>query len=237
MTDASAEEARRLREALLDLCAERGYKKLKLSRAARARRARSSRLPPPLRRSRRLLRRRPRRDLRRVLRPRPGGGRGGESGWRDRMRATAYALLRFLRARRTRRPPRRGRGPVRRQARPGALPRDLQPPRQPARRGHRRGRRPGLARPRHRDRRRRRRLRPHPGGRRRGRTGARGGGDPRADVRGGASPTSVPRPPRRSSASRRRPICGLGAAASLSAGAPRRLPPRRPARARRSRPG
>ena len=67
--------SRRLREALLDLCAERGYKKLKLKHLLERAEMDEADFPAPLRRSRRLLRRRPRRDLRRVLRPRSGGGR------------------------------------------------------------------------------------------------------------------------------------------------------------------
>jgi AcrR family transcriptional regulator len=97
MTDASAQEARRLREALLDLCAERGYKKLKL--------------PELLERAdvdeaafhRRYA------DLDACFAAvldeiygeffaRAQEAVAEESGWRDRMRATAYALLRYLRA-------------------------------------------------------------------------------------------------------------------------------------------
>jgi AcrR family transcriptional regulator len=97
MTDASAEEDGRLREALLDLCAERGYKKLKL---------------------RQLLERadvddaafhRRYADLDAYFAAvlgeiyaeffaRAQDAVAGVSGWRDRMRATAYALLRYLRA-------------------------------------------------------------------------------------------------------------------------------------------
>lgn len=97
MTDASADEVRRLREALLDLCAERGYKKLKLKH---------------------LLERadldeaafhRHYADLDACFAAvlgeiydeffsRAQEAVVGQSGWRDRMRATAYALLRFLRA-------------------------------------------------------------------------------------------------------------------------------------------
>jgi AcrR family transcriptional regulator len=97
MTDLQDEEARRLREALLDLCAERGYKKLKLKDLLE--RAGMEKA-----------------DFQRHYADLDGCfaavlgeiyddffGRAqaavqGLVGWRDRMRATAYALLRFLRA-------------------------------------------------------------------------------------------------------------------------------------------
>lgn len=96
MPDSSEEEVRRLREALLDLCVERGYADLSLDQLlARA-------------------------DLDEVafhrhyadldacfaavlgeiyaeFFDRATQAVAGQSGWRDRMRATAYALLRFLR--------------------------------------------------------------------------------------------------------------------------------------------
>jgi AcrR family transcriptional regulator len=96
MPDPREEEARRLREALLDLCAERGYKKLKLKqlleRAGIDRNAFQRHYP----------------DLDSCFAAVLGEiydeffdlaqeAVTGESGWRDRMRATAYALLRFLR--------------------------------------------------------------------------------------------------------------------------------------------
>ena len=97
MTDVSPDEANRLREALLDLCVERGYPSLELSD---------------------LL---DRAGVDRAVFEREYGdldgcfaavlgqayaeffGRAqeavvGEIGWRNRMRATGYALLRFLRA-------------------------------------------------------------------------------------------------------------------------------------------
>jgi AcrR family transcriptional regulator len=97
MLDQSEEEFQRLREALLDLCAEQGYKKLKL---------------------RHLLERagldedafhRHYADLDDCFAAvlgqiydeffaRATEAVAGQSGWRDRMRATAYALMRFLRA-------------------------------------------------------------------------------------------------------------------------------------------
>ena len=96
MNDASAEEARRLREALLDLCSERGYARLEL--------------PALLERAgldgaafhRHYA------DLDACFAAVLGEiydeffasaqeAVAGERGWRDRMRATAYALLRFLR--------------------------------------------------------------------------------------------------------------------------------------------
>jgi AcrR family transcriptional regulator len=96
MSDPREDEVRRLREALLDLCTERGYKKLKLKH---------------------LLERagmdeatfhRHYADLDACFAAvlgeiydefftRAQEAVAEESGWRDRMRATAYALLRFLR--------------------------------------------------------------------------------------------------------------------------------------------
>lgn len=96
MSETSAQEARRLREALLDLCAERGYANLELP--ALLERAGVDRAEF----DRRYL------DLDACF----GAvltevydeffdsaqkAVAGERGWRDRMRATAYALLRFLR--------------------------------------------------------------------------------------------------------------------------------------------
>lgn len=96
MSETSAQEAHRLREALLDLCAERGYANLEMS--ALLERAEVDRTAFE----------RHFEDLdacfsavlaevydeffdsaQRAV--------AGERGWRDRMRATAYALLRFLR--------------------------------------------------------------------------------------------------------------------------------------------
>jgi AcrR family transcriptional regulator len=97
MPDSTDEEVRRLREALLDLCVERGYKKLKLKH---------------------LLERagmdeatfhRHYADLDACFAAvlgeiydeffaRAQEAVARQSGWRDRMRATAYALLRYLRA-------------------------------------------------------------------------------------------------------------------------------------------
>ena len=109
----------------------------------------------------------------------------GQSGWRDRMRATAYAMLRFLRR-------------DERVARLAAV--EVQYAGKRAQElfletfnrlvklldsGLRKSRRAGVARSRHGDRRRRGRLRPRPGGRGEGRTGPGRGGDPRADVRRG----------------------------------------------------
>jgi len=96
MSDTSAQEARRLREALLDLCAERGYAGLEL--------------PALLERADldQATFERHYRDLdayfTAVLAQIYGEffasaqeALADERGWRDRMRATAYALLRFLR--------------------------------------------------------------------------------------------------------------------------------------------
>jgi AcrR family transcriptional regulator len=96
MSDASAPEARRLREALLDLCAERGYAGLELPQLlerAGLDQAAFERHYPNLDAC-----------FNAVLAEVYGeffasaqGALAGEQGWRDRMRATAYALLRFLR--------------------------------------------------------------------------------------------------------------------------------------------
>ncbi|HEY2055824.1 MAG TPA: hypothetical protein VGH14_17975 [Solirubrobacterales bacterium] len=97
MVDMTSEEERRLREALLDLCVERGYADLRLDdvlqRAAVDSAAFHGRYA----------------DLDtyfNVVLARAYGeffelaqaAVAGETGWRDRMRATAYALLRFLRS-------------------------------------------------------------------------------------------------------------------------------------------
>lgn len=97
MADLRTAEAQRLREALLDLCVERGYADLELvDLLARAgvEEAAFHRLYP---------------DLDACLAAVLGAAYddffaraqeavAGETGWRDRMRATAYALLRFLRS-------------------------------------------------------------------------------------------------------------------------------------------
>lgn len=97
MSQQSAPEAERLREALLDLCSERGYKKLKLSQLLERAEVDEAGF------------RRQYADLdayfAAVLEEiydeffeRASEAVAGQSGWRDRMRATAYALLRYLRA-------------------------------------------------------------------------------------------------------------------------------------------
>jgi AcrR family transcriptional regulator len=97
MIESDRGEARRIREALLDLCAERGYKKLKLKdllERAEIEQETFRRHYP---------------DLDGCFAAVLGGiydeffaraqaAVEGQVGWRDRMRATAYALLRFLRA-------------------------------------------------------------------------------------------------------------------------------------------
>jgi AcrR family transcriptional regulator len=97
MTDASAEEARRLREALLDLCSERGYKKLKLpellERADVSEAAFHRRYTDLDACFAAVLD-----EIYGEFFARAQEAVAGESGWRDRMRATAYALLRYLRA-------------------------------------------------------------------------------------------------------------------------------------------
>lgn len=96
MTDASAQEARRLREALLDLCAERGYKKLKLKHLlerAGVDRAEFERRYPDLDACFAAVLG----EIYDEFFAQAQEAVSGEQGWRDRMRATAYALLRFLR--------------------------------------------------------------------------------------------------------------------------------------------
>jgi AcrR family transcriptional regulator len=97
MADPIPDDERRLREALLDLCVERGYADLKLEdvlERAKVDSAAFHRLHG---------------DLDALFAAVLGQSYGdffelaqeavaGESGWRDRMRATAYALLRFLRS-------------------------------------------------------------------------------------------------------------------------------------------
>jgi AcrR family transcriptional regulator len=96
MSDTTAQEARRLREALLDLCTERGYKKLKLKHLLERAEMDEATFH------------RHYGDLDACFASvlgevydeffaRAQEAVAGQSGWRDRMRATAYALLRFLR--------------------------------------------------------------------------------------------------------------------------------------------
>jgi AcrR family transcriptional regulator len=97
MSEGSAKEAGRLREALLDLCAERGYKKLKLKQLLE----RADVDEATFRRSyadldaffAAVLA-----DVYAEFFARAQEAVSGQSGWRNRMRATAYALLRYLRA-------------------------------------------------------------------------------------------------------------------------------------------
>jgi AcrR family transcriptional regulator len=97
MADTTAEEERRLREALLDLCVERGYADLRLEDLLERAGVDSAAFH------------RHYADLdgcfAAVLAQAYGEffeiaqkAVAGEVGWRDRMRATAYALLRFLRS-------------------------------------------------------------------------------------------------------------------------------------------
>lgn len=97
MTDAAREEDRRLREALLDLCVERGYADLRLEDLLE--RAEFDAADFHVRYA----------DLDAYFNAVLAQAYAeffklaqeavaGQSGWRDRMRATAYALLRFLRA-------------------------------------------------------------------------------------------------------------------------------------------
>lgn len=96
MSDATAQEARRLREALLDLCSESGYEQLKLEELLERAEVDAATFH------------RHYADLDACFAAvlgevydefflRAQEAVAGLSGWRDRLRATAYALLRFLR--------------------------------------------------------------------------------------------------------------------------------------------
>ncbi|HEX3242421.1 MAG TPA: TetR/AcrR family transcriptional regulator [Solirubrobacterales bacterium] len=97
MSDGSAQEARDLREALLDLCVERGYANLKLPVLLE----RSGMGGDAFHRHYANLDALFAAVLREVYAEFFALAQeavAGQTGWRDRMRATAYALLRFLRA-------------------------------------------------------------------------------------------------------------------------------------------
>lgn len=92
-----AEEAQRLREALLDLCVERGYAGLQLAdllERARVEEPAFHRLYADLDACFATVLG----EVYGEFFERARAAVAGESGWRDRMRATAYALLRFLRS-------------------------------------------------------------------------------------------------------------------------------------------
>jgi AcrR family transcriptional regulator len=96
MTDTAEAQAGRLREALLDLCAERGYKKLKLAELlerAEVDEASFHQLYPDLDACFAAVLG----EIYSEFFARAQEAVAGVSGWRDRMRATAYALLRYLR--------------------------------------------------------------------------------------------------------------------------------------------
>ena len=96
MPDPAEEEVRRLREALLDLCTERGYEKLELEdlleRAGTDEAAFHRHYADLDACFTGVLR-----EIYDEFFARAQEAVAGQSGWRDRMRATAYALLRFLR--------------------------------------------------------------------------------------------------------------------------------------------
>jgi AcrR family transcriptional regulator len=97
MTELSDDGARRLREALLDLCSERGYKKLKLKdllERAGMDEAEFERHHSDLDACFAAVLG----EIYDEFFARAQAAVEGLVGWRDRMRATAYALLRFLRA-------------------------------------------------------------------------------------------------------------------------------------------
>ena len=97
MLDQSEAEVQRLREALLDLCAERGYKKLKLKhlleRGEMDKATFQSHFADLDACFAAVLE-----EIYDEFFARAQEAVEGKSGWRDRMRATAYALLRYLRA-------------------------------------------------------------------------------------------------------------------------------------------
>ena len=97
MRDTPEDEVRRLREALLDLCVERGYEDLELeellARAQMDEKAFHRRYADLDACFAAVLS-----DVYAEFFSRATEAVAGESGWRDRMRATAYALLRFLRS-------------------------------------------------------------------------------------------------------------------------------------------
>ena len=97
MPDSSEAEVRRLREALLDLSTERGYRKLKLKHLlerAGMDGATFHRHYPDLDACFAAVLG----EIYDEFFARATEAVKGQSGWRDRMRATAYALLRYLRA-------------------------------------------------------------------------------------------------------------------------------------------
>jgi AcrR family transcriptional regulator len=97
MLDQSEEEVQRLREALLDLCTERGYKKLKLKHLlerAGVDEAAFHRHYADLDACFAAILS----EIYDEFFARVQEAVADEIGWRDRMRATAYALLRYLRA-------------------------------------------------------------------------------------------------------------------------------------------
>jgi len=96
MSETSAQEAQRLREALLDLCTERGYANLELpallERAGVDRESFERRYEDLDACFSAVLA-----EVYDEFFASAQEAIAGERGWRDRMRATAYALLRFLR--------------------------------------------------------------------------------------------------------------------------------------------
>jgi len=96
MVDQSAEKSRRLREALLDLCVEHGYRNLELSEVLRRADVAESDFHHHYAGLNALFAA-VLGDVYSDFFQRAQSAVAGERGWRDRMRATAYALLRFLR--------------------------------------------------------------------------------------------------------------------------------------------
>jgi AcrR family transcriptional regulator len=97
MPESAEAEVARLRETLLDLCTERGYKKLKLRELlerADVDEAAFKQLYPDLDACFAAVLG----EIYDEFFARAQEAVAGQSGWRDRMRATAYALLRYLRS-------------------------------------------------------------------------------------------------------------------------------------------
>lgn len=97
MPDTREDEVGRIREALLDLCTERGYKKLKLAQLlerAEVDEAAFKALYPDLDACFAAVLE----EIYEEFFARASAAAAGQNSWRDRVRATAYAWLRYLRS-------------------------------------------------------------------------------------------------------------------------------------------